>query len=143
MYNISNVKFQDFIRTLSGLQKRKGLCIMQRITIRLPDDLYAALQTIADKNDLTLSELCRIALAGKLNKWCSNLMIIDKKAAEDLKAAILKLCNTTSDLRTDLRAISNSYNRIASPEFCAIIDRYTNATREMQDAIADIYKAVI
>ena len=115
---------------------------MQKITIRLPDDLYAALQMIAQQNDLTLSELCRIALAGKLNKWCSNLIIIDKNSAADLKAAILKLCNTTSDLRTDLRAISNN-NRIASPEFCAIFDRYTIAAKEMQDTIADIYKAVI
>lgn len=116
---------------------------MQKITIRLPDDLYAALQMIAQQNDLTLSELCRIALAGKLNKWCSNLIIIDKNSAADLKAAILKLCNTTSDLRTDLRAISNSYNRIASPDLPAIIERYTIAAKAMQDTIADIYKAVI
>lgn len=115
---------------------------MQKITIRLPDDLYAALQTIAHQNDLTLSGLCRIALAGKLNKWCSSLKIIDADAAENLKAAVLKLCNTTSDLRTDLRAISNN-NRIASPEFCSIIERYTIAAKAMQDTIADIYKAVI
>ena len=106
--------------------------------IRFPRQEYDVIKTIASENQISISQLVRVAVARNLCKYLSNVRFIDKKQGEVIKTLLYDFLNETRLLRIDIKRVGSNLNQLIK-----IIHNKRDELKEIEQSSVRNYDMIV
>lgn len=87
---------------------------LQPVTIRFTPDAWQALRDVARQEGVSVAEVARLAITGKLGDYFGTVKCIDRAQAGEIRKRIAELGNAVSRIGIELNRIGVNYNQEVS-----------------------------
>ena len=84
---------------------------MRPVTVRLPDDVWQAIRSVAEENAVSLASVCRMSIASELSRYLRQVRYIDPEQGAEIQTLVAKTCDALEDIHGELRRIGVNYNQ--------------------------------
>ena len=84
---------------------------LQPVTIRFTPDAWQALRDVARQEGVSVAEVARLAITGKLGDYFGTIKCIDRSQAGEIRAQVAALGNAVSRIGIELNRIGINYNQ--------------------------------
>lgn len=84
---------------------------LQPVTIRFTPDAWQALRDVARQEGVSVAEVARLAITGKLGDYFGTVKCIDRSQAGEIRKEIAALGNAVSRIGIELNRIGVYYNQ--------------------------------
>lgn len=84
---------------------------LQPVTIRFTPDAWQALRDVARQEGVSVAEVARLAITGKLGDYFGTVKCLDRAQAEEIRRQIAALGDAVSQIGIELNRIGINYNQ--------------------------------
>lgn len=84
---------------------------LQPVTIRFTPDAWQALRDVARQEGVSVAEVARLAITGKLGDYFGTVKCIDRSQAGEIRKEVAALGNAVSRIGIELNRIGVNYNQ--------------------------------
>lgn len=85
--------------------------VLQPVTIRFTSDAWQALRDVARQEGVSVVEIARLAITGKLGEYFGTIKCIDREQAGEIRRQIAELGNAVSMIGMELNRIGINFNQ--------------------------------
>ena len=81
---MENIFDENIMNDAEGEKKRKS----RKVSVRIDDDMAKFIEDMSEQYELTKSNVLRIIIAGRINKFTDHSRYIDKETEREIKSAL-------------------------------------------------------
>lgn len=90
-------------------EKKRKTC---KISVRIDDDMAKFIEDMSDQYELSKSNVLRIIIAGRLNKFTDHIRYVDKETEREIKSALYFAANMMAEYKSELQKIEFQLQKI-------------------------------
>lgn len=94
-----------------GVKTEHSADSLQPVTIRFTPEAWQALRDVARQEGVSVAEIARLAITGKLGDYFGTDKCLDRAQAEEIRKQVAELGNTVSQVGMELNRIGVNYNQ--------------------------------
>lgn len=87
---------------------------LQPVTIRFTPDAWQALRDVAKQEGVSVAEIARLAITGKLGDYFGTIKCLDRAQAGEIREQVAERGNAVSRIGIELNRIGVNYNQEVS-----------------------------
>ena len=91
-------------------EKRKT----KKISVRIDDDMDKSIESIAEKNNASKSNVLRIIIEGHLNSFTDHCRYVDEENEREIKSALYFAANMMGEYKSELQKIEFQLRKIGT-----------------------------
>lgn len=107
---MENIFDENIMNDAEGEKKRKS----RKVSVRIDDDMAKFIEDMSEQYELTKSNVLRIIIAGRINKFTDHSRYVDKETEREIKSALYFAANMMGEYKSALQNIEFQLRKIGA-----------------------------